>query len=468
MEPILRIRQDVRKACAQVAAVKDPDMALLFCYIAARGEGCALPEPQQLGLDENRLQKARSLLVLYGVCSDSEGPPKPRKEIQWDPGEIKEARQHDEAFSGLCQYYEGALGRMLRKSELEILYSVYSGLGMPAEVLMLLINYCAGRNRLSSRFFEQEAYRWKKDGVETYAQAEEYLAALERRHSRQGEIMSLFGIRDRKLSESEQNMVDKWISHGYDNDLIALAYDRTVLRTGGLKWAYLDSILESWKTAGYKTRSEVEQGEGKSAPVRQSTASPQAAAASANPAGRAAKRRGICPERAGIAAVRQPGGPGGPGRGTGRSAAAAGGKQPAFGPAQADPSSPGPWGGLSGTALRMPSLQGPGIHRHRNVPVFPAGLRERAGPQAERINKTVEKLAWWKGAGCPSLHQFAKNGDLCGVFCTSQGASVADWPRKAVNRLHADPCKNSKKWLWPLFRHTEKDWEFSQSFLLVC
>ena len=36
MEPILRIRQDVRKACAQVAAVKDPDMALLFCYIAAR------------------------------------------------------------------------------------------------------------------------------------------------------------------------------------------------------------------------------------------------------------------------------------------------------------------------------------------------------------------------------------------------------------------------------------------------
>ena len=215
MEPILRIRQDVRKACAQVAAVKDPDMALLFCYIAARGEGCALPEPQQLGLDENRLQKARSLLVLYGVCSDSEGPQKPRKEIEWDPGEIKEARQHDEAFSGLCQYYEGALGRMLRKSELEILYSVYSGLGMPAEVLMLLINYCAGRNRLSSRFFEQEAYRWQKDGVETYAQAEEYLAALERRHSRQGEIMSLFGIRDRKLSESEQNMVDKWISHGY-------------------------------------------------------------------------------------------------------------------------------------------------------------------------------------------------------------------------------------------------------------
>ena len=39
MEPILRIRQDVRKACAQVAAVKDPDMALLFEQLT----GCAQP-----------------------------------------------------------------------------------------------------------------------------------------------------------------------------------------------------------------------------------------------------------------------------------------------------------------------------------------------------------------------------------------------------------------------------------------
>ena len=37
MEPVLRIRQELRQAARQVAAVKDPDMALLFCYIAASG-----------------------------------------------------------------------------------------------------------------------------------------------------------------------------------------------------------------------------------------------------------------------------------------------------------------------------------------------------------------------------------------------------------------------------------------------
>ena len=275
MEPILRIKQDIRQAAGQTAAVKDPDAALLFCYVAACGGSCALPPPQQLNMDEARLQKARSLLVLYNVCADSQGPQKPRKEVEYDPAELRQARAGDEAFAGLCQYYESALGRMMRKSELEILYSVYSGLGMPAEVLMLLVNYCAGRDRLTPRFFEKEAYQWSRDGVETYAQAEQYLANLQQRFSRQGEIMRLLGIRDRRLSESEQQMVDKWIHYGYDAGLIALAYDRTTLRTGGLKWAYLDSILESWRAAGYKSRADVEAGDGQ-APVKQGPGAPPA------------------------------------------------------------------------------------------------------------------------------------------------------------------------------------------------
>lgn len=269
MEPILRIRQDIRQAARAVASIKDPDAALLFCYIAAaEGGSCVLPSAQQLGMEEDRLQKARNLLVLYQVCADTQGPKRPRKELEYDPAELKQARTGDEAFAGLCQYYEGALGRIMRKSEMEILYSVYSGLGMPAEVLMLLVNYCASRQRLTPRFFEKEAYQWSQDGVETYAQAEQYLANLQQRYSRQGEIMRLLGIQDRRLSESERQMVDKWITYGYGTDLIALAYDRTALRTGGLKWAYLDSILESWRAAGYRTRAEVEAQEGQS-PARQ-------------------------------------------------------------------------------------------------------------------------------------------------------------------------------------------------------
>lgn len=267
MESILRLKCETKQAAALVAEAKESGAALLFAYLVACGGSAVMPQPHQLGMTPEELERAAKLLVLYGVCADSAMPSHPRKEIDYHPAELREARTGDKAFSGLCEYYEAALGRMLRKSELEILFSVYDSLSMPAEVLMLLINYCAGRSRLTARELEKQAYQWDAAGVKTYAQAEKYLADLQRRHSAQAELMRLFGIYDRKLSESEQRLCDKWISYGYDKDLIALAYDRTVLRTGTLKWPYLDTILESWRTAGYKTRAQVEENEGKDRPA---------------------------------------------------------------------------------------------------------------------------------------------------------------------------------------------------------
>ena len=77
MEPILRIKQDIRQAAGQTAAVKDPDAALLFCYVAACGGSCALPPPQQMNMGEARLQKAPGPLGLFKVCARSPGPPPP-------------------------------------------------------------------------------------------------------------------------------------------------------------------------------------------------------------------------------------------------------------------------------------------------------------------------------------------------------------------------------------------------------
>lgn len=261
MEATLRITHETKRAAEIVYGIKDADAALLFTYILACGGNACLPLPAQLGMDDERLSKAKSLLILYGVCAGSEIAPKPRQEINYTPADLNQARTTDSGFSGLCKHYESTLGRILRRSELEILYSVYDSLGLPAEVLMLLINSCAQRGRLTARELEKQAYKWSADGVQTYAQAEKYLEDMQEKFSKQGEIMHMFGIYDRKLSESEQKLINKWLEYGYSKDLIALAYDKTVLRTGALKWAYLDTILDSWRTAGYKTRGEVEKND---------------------------------------------------------------------------------------------------------------------------------------------------------------------------------------------------------------
>lgn len=261
MAATLRIINDTKQAAELVCSAKDANSALLFAYIIGCGGCAAMPKGTVLGISDSEIDRAKSLLVLYGVCCDSEHSAPPRREIEYTAQDLQQARSGDTAFAGLCKYYETTLGRILRRAELEILYSVYDSLGLPAEVLMLLINSCSARGRLTARELEKQAYKWSADGVRTYAQAEKYLDELATRNSKQSEIMRLFGIYDRKLSESEQKLITKWITYGYDKDLIAFAYDKTVLRTGALKWAYLDTILESWREAGYKNRAEVEKND---------------------------------------------------------------------------------------------------------------------------------------------------------------------------------------------------------------
>lgn len=64
---------------------------------------------------------------------------------------------------------------------------------------------------------------------------------------------------------------------GFSEDAIVLAYEKTCLNTGGMKWPYCNSILRSWHEKGLHTVTEIEAGD-----VR-----PQAPGAAARAAGSA-------------------------------------------------------------------------------------------------------------------------------------------------------------------------------------
>jgi len=51
---------------------------------------------------------------------------------------------------------------------------------------------------------------------------------------------------------------------GMDEELIAMAYERTCLNTGGLNWAYMNKILQRWHDQGLHTAEEVRNGDQKS------------------------------------------------------------------------------------------------------------------------------------------------------------------------------------------------------------
>ncbi|MEF9971929.1 MAG: DnaD domain protein, partial [Oscillospiraceae bacterium] len=58
----------------------------------------------------------------------------------------------------------------------------------------------------------------------------------------------------------------------------ALAYDKTVIKTGGMQWKYMNSILESWHAKNLHTAEEAEAGDS-----RGSSRNPRFAAQGASP-----------------------------------------------------------------------------------------------------------------------------------------------------------------------------------------
>ena len=97
----------------------------------------------------------------------------------------------------------------------------------------------------SVRAIEKEAYRWADLGIDTLEEAAVYMQNQLQLQSRAGRIRQVLQIADRRLTPGEEKLIHTWLSWGFGEDEIRMAYEKTCMNTGGLKWPYLNSILKS-------------------------------------------------------------------------------------------------------------------------------------------------------------------------------------------------------------------------------
>ena len=131
---------------------------------------------------------------------------------------------------------------------------------------MELLHYCMfiSENRLPSmRYIEKEAYSWANREILTLEQAEEYISRSKQRREDTMKMAQALGIRGRQLSPTEKKYISAWLDMGFVQDVILLAFDRTVTNTGGLKWSYMNKILSNWKEKGLYSVEEIEEKDGR-------------------------------------------------------------------------------------------------------------------------------------------------------------------------------------------------------------
>ena len=73
--------------------------------------------------------------------------------------------------------------------------------------------------------------------------------------------MDILQIRGRCLTQAEEKYALSWLDLGFEDGVIAMAYERTCLNTGALKWAYMNSILTSWHEQNLHTPEEILAGD---------------------------------------------------------------------------------------------------------------------------------------------------------------------------------------------------------------
>ncbi|MBR5156119.1 MAG: DnaD domain protein [Clostridia bacterium] len=196
-----------------------------------------------------------------------------RERPSYTSAEIDAVATKNKAIDSLFRQAERILGRILSPSDFELIYSFVDWLGLPVEVVVMLLRFAASRGKTAKRYLETVAIDWADKGIDNYESAEEYIREIELKLSNEGKVRGILGIYDRALTQTEKKYIKAWtFEKDIPCELVAEAYDRTVAATGKLSWAYMNKILLSWYEEGLRTADEVREKEAlfklKSAPTK--------------------------------------------------------------------------------------------------------------------------------------------------------------------------------------------------------
>ena len=203
---------------------------------------------------------------LYGQDAPSVEPPEQSRKRSVE--DLKNELESGSAFSSLVDETNKRLGKILTNDEVLRLLGMYADLEMEPAVILQLVTHCISESRPGSGgkmptmgYIEKVAYQWEREGITTLESAESYFKQLDKLKAVRDELKAVLHIRDRELSRMEMKYVDSWSAMGFMSDAVAIAYDKTMLKTGDLHWGYIDSILSSWHNKGLHTVEEISQKE---------------------------------------------------------------------------------------------------------------------------------------------------------------------------------------------------------------
>ena len=220
---------------------------------------------EALNTSEADIKDAANFWIVNGIFT-SDAAPSSNEVDATDKSPIKRVSQAPVRLSGkelesrvkesddvkfMISEAERHFGKNLIPSEASVLVSLYDFAGLPVDIIIMIISYCASINKNNMRSVEKFALDWIDKGIDSHEAVAAHIKELTLKNSNESAVKSAFGIFNRSLTTKEKNFINSWFSQmHFDIEMIKLAYEKTIDSTGNLSFPYINKILASWSEKG--------------------------------------------------------------------------------------------------------------------------------------------------------------------------------------------------------------------------
>ncbi len=165
------------------------------------------------------------------------------------------SQKNRKEFREILHVTEQYLGKTLTKTEAEELVYFYDVLGMSADLIEYLIEYCVENGHKSIHYIKKVALSWNDQHVTTVKEAK---ATSGKYNKNSYAVLNAYGIKGRAPAEPEMVYISRWNDeYGFSPELIVEACNRTMNTIHQPSFDYTESILKSWMDKGVRDIADV-------------------------------------------------------------------------------------------------------------------------------------------------------------------------------------------------------------------
>jgi len=256
-------------------------LVLVWMATVGRGRGDAETCAADLGgrvsasdcEDALRFWEQEGLLVRAKGASPS-APAKPAKKtpstpIEPKPTVIKPAaptpkkapvmqKARDAEYRFLLESVEMRLGKPLSHADQNRLLDLYDASNLPVEVILMAVAYAVKVEKPRLSYIQAVVRSWEEQGIATVDAADKHLCYLERTEQAWVQLEEWLDLSAVRPTLTQKSLAEKWLMQwSVSRELMLLAYERCVEKTGKFQGSYIDRVLESWRQDGLDTPDKV-------------------------------------------------------------------------------------------------------------------------------------------------------------------------------------------------------------------